>query len=76
MIATAEDSVQFSVEKDGKRFFVNGFELETRTGSKEETISNHCYLMKAVFPSARIPLTSDLLIVTDTLNSQRGSRMG
>ncbi|NRH21195.1 DUF3137 domain-containing protein [Candidatus Gracilibacteria bacterium] len=68
-----EDSVHFGVEKDGKIFSVNGFELETSEmrGSgknRRRVTTNHCYLMKAVFPSARIPLSSDLFIMHDEID--------
>lgn len=73
-----EDSVRFGVEKDGKTFSVNGFEVETSeirwSGKNRRRITtNHCYLMKAVFPNARIPLTSDLFIMHDEADGWSGS---
>ncbi len=73
-----EDSVYFDVEKDGKHFSVNWFEVETSEirGSgknRKRVTTNHCYLMKAVFPSTRIPLTSDLYITHDEADGWNGS---
>lgn len=73
-----EDSVHFGVEKDGKIFSVNGFELETSEvrwsgKNRRRVTTNHCYLMKAVFPSARIPLASDLFIIHDEADGWGGS---
>jgi hypothetical protein len=69
-----EDSLHFDVESDGKIFSVNGFELETSevrgSGKKRRRVTtNHCYLIKVVFPNARIPLESDLFILTDRLDA-------
>jgi Protein of unknown function (DUF3137) len=69
-----EDSIHFDIEKDGKQFSVNGFELETSEmrwsgKNRKRVTTNHCYLMKAVFPNARIPLSSDLFIVRDQLDA-------
>ena len=73
-----EDSIYFDVEKDGKQFSVNWFEVETSEvrGSgknRKRVTTNHCYLMKAVFPNARIPLTSDLYIIHDQADGWSGS---
>lgn len=73
-----EDSVHFDVEKDGKIFSVNWFELETSEvrwsgKNRRRVTTNHCYLMKAVFPSARIPLMSDLFIMHDEVDGWGGS---
>ncbi len=76
-IKTIEDSIYFPMTKDGKNFFVHGFELETTetrtTGSgknrRTRTVTtNHDYLIKAEFPMARIPLKDDLFIVSDVEN--------
>lgn len=69
-----EDSLHFDVESGGKIFSVNGFEVETSEvrGSgknRKRVTTNHCYLIKAVFPNARIPLGSDLHIVTDQFDA-------
>ena len=69
-----EDSVSFDIEQDGKKFSVNGFEVETSEvrGSgknRKRVTTNHCYLMKAIFLNARIPLNCDLLITTDQLDA-------
>jgi Protein of unknown function (DUF3137) len=69
-IERVEDSIQFQVEKDGKTFIVHGFELETSEmkwsgKNRHRETTNHDYLLKAHFPQARIPLTSDLMIVQD-----------
>ena len=69
-IDLVEDSMEFEVERDGKKFFVNGFELQTSEirwsgRDRKRVVTNHDYLIKAVFPSARIPLKSDLKIISD-----------
>ena len=69
-IDLVEDSMEFEVERDGKNFFVNGFELKTSEiqwsgKNRRRVTTNHDYLMKAIFPNARIPLKSDLKIVGD-----------
>lgn len=69
-IDLVEDSMEFEVERDGKNFFVNGFELKTSEiqwsgKNRRRVTTNHDYLIKAVFPNARIPLKSDLKIVGD-----------
>lgn len=73
-----EDSARYGVENDGKKFSVNGFELETSEmrwsgKNRRRVTTNHCYLMKAVFPNARIPLTNNLLIVHDEADGWSGS---
>ncbi len=73
-----EDSVHFIVENDGKKFSLNGFELETSEvrwsgKNRRRVTTNHCYLMKAIFPNARIPLTSDLFIVHDEADGNGSS---
>jgi hypothetical protein len=79
-IDRVEDSTHFTMEKDGKRFELNGFELETSEvrGSgknRRRVTTNHCYLMKAHFPSARIPLSSDLFILSDQADSTSASKI-
>ena len=74
-----EDSVHFNVEKDGKIFSVNGFELETSEmrwsgKNRRRVTTNHCYLMKAVFPYARIPLQDDLHILSDQADSNTSKK--
>lgn len=75
-----EDSVHFDIEKDWKIFSVNGFELETSEvrGSgknRRRVTTNHCYLMRAAFPHARIPLSSDLLITHDIADSWLSNKL-
>lgn len=75
-IDTVEDSVHFTMENDGKMFSVNGFELKTSEmrGSgknRHRETTNHAFLLKAVFPNARIPLKSDLLIVADQIDTKK-----
>ena len=75
MIETVEDSTQLSIEQDGKSFILNGFELKTSEmrGSgkhRRRVVTNHDYLMKIVFPHARIPIQSDLFLVPDTHESK------
>ncbi len=69
-IDNVEDSVHFTMEQDGKMLAVNGFELETSemrwSGKRRSRVTtNHCYLIKAVFPNARIPIKDSILIVQD-----------
>ncbi len=75
-----EDSIRFDIQKDGKMFAVNGFELETSEvrGSgknRRRVTTNHCYLLKVIFPNARIPLTDDLLITQDFADRSIGSKL-
>ena len=76
-IEAVEDSTHFEIENNGKLFSVNGFEVKTSEvrwsgkDRKRET-TNHCYLMRAVFPNARIPLQNDLLIVKDQADGWSG----
>lgn len=65
-----EDSVNLKVVKEGKGFILNGYELKTRKVSwswkhKKNIVTNHDYVMKIVFPYARIPMQNDLLITPD-----------
>ena len=73
-IDTIEDSLGFKIQKDGKYIVVQGYELKTSEvrGSgknRKRVTTNHCYLLKARFPSARIPLQNDLFIRTDEADS-------
>ena len=75
MIDTVEDSCALKIQQDGKSFLLNGFELETSkmqsSGKRRrKVITNHDYLMKIVFPYARIPLVSDVIIEKDTNESR------
>lgn len=79
-IDRVEDSVHFSMEKDGKYFELNGFELETSEvrGSgknRRRVTTNCCYLMKASFPSARIPINTDLYIFWDQADSSHAGKI-
>ncbi|MFO0764165.1 MAG: DUF3137 domain-containing protein [Candidatus Gracilibacteria bacterium] len=81
-IDSVEDSMEFDVDQNGKKMFVNAFEIKTskmlekrsyRHGHasrhRKRVVTNHAYLIKAVFPNARIPMKSDLVITNDqTLN--------
>lgn len=65
-----EDSIGFRIEEDQKSLIAQGYELETTetrgSGKNRRTVTtNHCYLMKIRFPSARIPLEKTLFIRTD-----------
>jgi len=65
-----EDSIYFPIDNEGKSFFVNGYELKTSKSqgsgrNRKRVTTNHCYLMRAEFPHSRIPMESDLLIVSD-----------
>lgn len=69
-IKIVEDSIFFPMQKDGKNFYVHGFELETTqtrgSGKNRRTVTtNHDYLIKAEFPQARMPMNADLFIKTD-----------
>lgn len=73
-IDRVEDSTYFNIDKDGKTFYVNGFELETSEirwsgKNRRRVTTNHCYLMRAYFPHARIPLNNELLITQDVADS-------
>ena len=75
-----EDSVHFTMENDGKIFSVNGFELETSEvrGSgknRRRVTTNHDFLIRAVFPNARIPIKSDILISTDQADASTSSKI-
>lgn len=66
-----EDSVELEIIKDGKGFVLNGYELKTRQVSwsgknKKNVVTNHEYLMKVVFPYARIPLDCDVHVIPDS----------
>jgi len=72
---TVEDSVHFYVENNGMIFSLNGFELQTSEvrwsgRNRRRVTTNHCYLMKAVFPNARIPLNNDLRIIHDEADNE------
>lgn len=73
-IKSVEDSIYFPMQKDGKNFYVHGFELETAetrgSGKNRRTVTtNHDYLIKAEFPQARMPMNADLLIKTDAFEN-------
>lgn len=75
MTDTVEDSCALKIEQNGKSFLLNGFELKTsemrRNGKRRsKVITNHDYLMKIVFPHARIPLTADVVIEKDSNESK------
>lgn len=75
MIDAVEDSSALKIEQDGKSFLLNGFELKTSkmqsSGKRRrKVITNHEYLMKIVFPHARIPLSSEVIIEKDTHESR------
>lgn len=58
-IETVEDSFVFKIEQTGKSFFLNGFELVTTKITKTRTkrkisVTNDNYLVRIVFPLARI----------------------
>jgi Protein of unknown function (DUF3137) len=79
-IDRAEDSVYFSVERDGKTFVLNWFEVETSEmrwsgKNRKRVTTNHDYLMKIQFPHARIPLQSDMYIVSDVANKPVTSKL-
>ncbi len=76
-IDRVEDSVFFSVERDGKTFVLNWFEVETSEmrwsrKNRKRVTTNHDYLMKIQFPHARIPLGSDMYIVSDMNETSLG----
>lgn len=73
-IKIVEDSIFFPMQKDGKNFYVHGFELKTTetrgSGRDRRTVTtNHDYLIKAEFPQARIPMNADLFIKTDAFDN-------
>lgn len=79
-IERVEDSIHFTMENDGKAFSVNGFELQTSEvrGSgknRRRVTTNHCYLLKAIFPNARIPIGSDLFILHDQADSTNSNKI-
>lgn len=74
-IKRAEDSIELIMEKDKKGFLLNWFELETTetrwSGKNRRTVTtNHDYLIKIVFPYARMPIESDLLVEPDKTESK------
>lgn len=66
-----EDSIAFTIDEPHKHILVQGYELETsrttrdRKGRRSKKTTNHCYLLRVMFPEARIELKNDLLIKTD-----------
>ena len=70
-----EDSIAFTIDEPHKHILVQGYELETsritrdRKGRRRKTTTNHCYLLRVIFPEARIELKNDLLIKTDEADS-------
>lgn len=80
-IKIVEDSIFFPMQKDGKNFYVHGFELETTqtrgSGKNRRTVTtNHDYLIKAKFPQARMPMNADLFIKTDSHDNSNSSSGG
>lgn len=70
-VESIEDSIAFTIQEDGKYIIVQGYELKTSRITydskwrRHKHITNHCYLLKAKFPSARIPLKDNLFIKRD-----------
>ena len=74
-IDKAEDSIRIMMEKDGKSFIAQWFELETSKvqwsgKNRRRVTTNHDYLIRVEFPNARIPMEHDLFIMKDYLDSQ------
>lgn len=67
-VSKVEDSSQLHIERDGKAFEFNGFEIKTTKTqgswkSRKTVTTNHDYLMRIVFPYARIPIKDNLQII-------------
>lgn len=80
-IDKVEDSIAFTIDEPHKHILVQGYELQTsrvtrdRKGRKSRRTTNHCYLLRVMFPEARIELKNDLLIKTDEVNSPSRSAL-
>ena len=71
--------MEFEVNQNRKRILVNSFEIKTSKivesrnhnrhnhNIKKRVMTNHAYLIKAVFPDARIPMKSDIIIIGDQI---------
>lgn len=73
-VDSVEDSIAFTLQKDGRYASVQGYELETSEvrGSwknRRRVTTNHCYLLKTRLPSARMNITKDIFIKTDKADS-------
>lgn len=69
-----EDSIAFTLQKDGKYASVQWYELQTSEvrwswKNRRRVITNHCYLLKTRLPSARINIKKDIFIKDDRSDS-------
>lgn len=64
-----KDSIEFSIEQNGVSFRVNGcsaYEFLKFSGQKHATLF---YVTKIVFPQARIPLQTDVLVTSENVDT-------
>ena len=71
-----EDSIAFTLQKDGKYASVQWFELQTSEvrwswKNRRRVITNHCYLLKTRLPSARLNIKNDIFIKDDRNDTTR-----
>lgn len=62
-----EDSICFSLNINGKQFFINGFEL--KFSDSQQRVQNSVYMLKAYFPQAKIPMKDNLFIKSNNNNT-------